>query len=154
MPVDEVAATGFALRAIPHDRCVVCGAGHPHGLRIRYHADPAGSVTADWTPVETWEGFRGLIHGGVLATALDEGMSKAVAAAGYEALTAELRVRYRRHVRAGELLRIRAWVVERRKRLVAAEATLTGGDVERAHAWARFLLLSVGNRVRSKGEAK
>ena len=82
------------------------------------------------------------MHGGIISTVLDEAMSKAVVAMNYEALTGELRVRFRHHVTAGENLRIRGWIVEKVKRLVKAEATLTAADgSERAHAWARFLAL-------------
>ena len=131
-----------ALRAVPQDRCVVCGPDHPHGLRIRYSSDPVEGATADWTPPPAWEGFQGNIHGGILATVLDEAMSKAVVATRCEALTVALRVRFRRRVVCGEPLRIRAWVVKRTKRLIAAEATLTAGDgVECAHARASFLAL-------------
>ncbi len=42
------------------------------------------------------------MHGGIISTVLDEAMSKAVAAMNYEALTGELRVRFRHHVTAGE----------------------------------------------------
>ena len=82
------------------------------------------------------------MHGGIISTVLDEAMSKAVAGMNYEALTGELRVRFRRHVGAGEDLRIRGWVVKKIKRLVKTEATLTSADgSERAHAWASFLAL-------------
>ena len=144
-PTGAVATQGVfdaALRAVPQDQCFVCGPDHPHGLRIRYSADPEGGATADWTPTPAWEGFRGIIHGGILATVLDEAMSKAVGATRCEALTVALRVRFRRHVVCGEPLRIRAWVVKRTKRLIATEATLTSSDgVECAHARASFLAL-------------
>lgn len=131
------------LRAQAQSGCIVCGPDHPRGLRIRYELDPSGTVTADWTPTSEWEGFQGIVHGGIVSTVLDEAMSKAVVASRCEALTGELRVRFRRHVEAGEELRIRAWIVECRKRLITAEATLTdSGGSERAHAWAAFLTLA------------
>jgi acyl-coenzyme A thioesterase PaaI-like protein len=158
-PADERVAQGIsdaALRAVPQDQCVVCEPDHPHGLRIRYNTDPVGGATADWTPTPAWEGFRGMIHGGILATVLDEAMSKAVAATRCEALTGELRVRFRRHVVSGEPLRIRAWVVKRTKRLIGTEAALTASDgIERAHAWASFLALPrrrIVSRNKTKGE--
>jgi acyl-coenzyme A thioesterase PaaI-like protein len=132
----------LGLRARAQNRCVVCGQDNPYGLRIQYVLRRDGAVTAEWRPTENWEGFEGIVHGGIISTVLDEAMSKAVAAMNYEALTGELRVRFRHHVAAGENLRIRGWVVERVKRLVRAEATLTAADgSERAHAWARFLAL-------------
>ena len=130
------------LRARTQNGCVVCGQDNTYGLRIQYVLGRDGAVTAVWRPTENWEGFEGIVHGGIISTVLDEAMSKAVAAMSYEALTGELRVRFRHHVAAGENLRIRAWVVEKVKRLVKAEATLTAADgSERAHAWARFLAL-------------
>ena len=130
------------LRARRQNRCVVCGQENPYGLRIHFVRERDGAFTAEWRPTENWEGFEGIVHGGIISTVLDEAMSKAVAAMNYEALTGELRVRFRRHVAAGENLRIRGWVVEKVKRLVKAEATLVATDgYERAHAWARFLAL-------------
>ena len=132
----------LSLRARRQDGCVVCGQDNPYGLRIQYLEGSDGAFTADWRPTENWEGFEGIVHGGIISTVLDEAMSKAVVAMNYEALTGELRVRFRHHVAAGENLRIRGWVVEKVKRLVKAEATLTAADgSERAHAWARFLAL-------------
>jgi acyl-coenzyme A thioesterase PaaI-like protein len=99
-------------------------------------------MTATWTPNPAWEGFRGIVHGGVVSTVLDEAMSKAVAATGSEALTAELRVRFRRHVTSGDVFLIRGWIVKRNRRLIGTEATLTAPDgTEHAHAWASFLTL-------------
>jgi acyl-coenzyme A thioesterase PaaI-like protein len=131
-----------ALHAVPHSRCVVCGRDNTHGLQIQYSSDAAGATAAAWTPTAAWEGFRGIIHGGIVATVLDEAMSKAVAATNCEALTGELRVRYRRTVVTGEILHVRGWIVKRAKRLVTTEASLTATDgSERAHAWASFLTL-------------
>jgi acyl-coenzyme A thioesterase PaaI-like protein len=70
-------------------------------------------------------------------------MSKAVMARHCEALTAELRVRFRRPVSPGDAVQIRGWVVEKRKRRILAEAMLTtAAGEEYAHAWATFLVLS------------
>lgn len=132
----------LSLRARAQNGCVVCGQENPCGLRIHYVRERDGAISAEWRPTENWEGFEGIVHGGIISTVLDEAMSKAVGAMNYEALTGELRVRFRRHVSAGENLRIRGWVVEKVKRLIKAEATLTATDgSERAHAWARFLAL-------------
>jgi len=127
------------LRAQPQSACVACGPDHPHGLHLDFDLASDGSVSAYWTPGEDWQGFRGVIHGGIVSTVLDEAMAKAVAAVG-KALTGELRVRFRHPVRPGEDLRIRGWIVERTRRVIRAEATLTTLDgSERAHAWSAFL---------------
>ena len=120
--------------------CFACGARHPNGLKLQFHVNGHGSVTADWTPSNSWEGFQGIIHGGIVSTVLDEAMSKAVAAAAKPAFTCHLEVRLRRPVAPGEPLVVRAWVVKKRKRYVRVEAELRDRlSVERAHAWATFL---------------
>jgi len=134
---------GGRLHASPHSACFVCGQDNPTGLRIRFHRQPNGDMIADWTPGSAWEGFRGIVHGGVVSTVLDEAMSKAVASTGIEALTAELRVRYRLPASSGAAFQIRGWIVKRTKRLIQTEATLTSVDGKvHARAWASFLCLA------------
>ena len=125
-----------------NDRCFVCGSRNPSGLRLCFAPDGDHAVAACWRTDEVWEGFRGVIHGGIVSTVLDEAMSKAVAAEGVPALTCELRVRLRHHVEPCEELQVRGWVVDRRRRRITTEGTLKDRNgVERAHAWATFLAL-------------
>lgn len=120
--------------------CVVCGSQNATGLRIKFTHDVDG-VSASWTPTVGWESFRGTIHGGIISTVLDEAMSKAIVEQRWEALTADLRVRFRGRVCPGDELHVRGWVVEKQKRRIKTEARLStkNGD-ERAHAWATFLI--------------
>jgi len=130
------------LQALANPACVVCGPENPHGLQLRFERLEDGVVAADWSPTAQWEGFKGIIHGGIVSTVLDEAMSHAVSARGWPALTCELRVRLRRHVSPGQSLRVRAWVVERQRRKILTEAALIApGGEEHAHAWATFLAL-------------
>jgi acyl-coenzyme A thioesterase PaaI-like protein len=88
-----------------------------------------------------------------VSTVLDEAMSKAVAGSGEEALTADLRVRFRRHVTSGGVFVVRGWVVKRRKRVIRTEASLTAKDgTECAHARATFLTLTAGSDGQANGQ--
>lgn len=119
--------------------CIVCGSTNPKGLRIAFQ-QRSGAICADWIPTSDWESFQGTIHGGIITTVLDEAMSKAIIARRWDALTVELRVRFRKRVAPGEQLHVRGWVIERQRRKILAEATLmTSAGEERAHAWATFL---------------
>jgi uncharacterized protein (TIGR00369 family) len=126
-------------RAERQSTCFVCGPGHPTGLRVRFRREADGSACAAWAPQPAWEGFRGIVHGGIVSTLLDEAMSKAVSGMGREALTAELTVRFHLAARTGQTLEIRGWVVESRKRLIRAEGSITAEGVELAHAHGVFL---------------
>ncbi|MGC9158840.1 MAG: PaaI family thioesterase, partial [Terracidiphilus sp.] len=93
-----------------------------------------------WIPRLGWESYKGIVHGGVLSSVLDEAMSKAILSGGGEAFTVDLRIRFRRKVCLGEVILVNGWVVSTAKRRIQAEATLTSENgEERAHAWGVFL---------------
>ena len=64
------------LLQLPHTAgCLVCGRDNPHGLRLDLHVDPeTGIVRIEFAPRREHIGFEGVVHGGVLATVLDEAM--------------------------------------------------------------------------------
>ncbi len=131
---------GTQACALPQTSCFACGADNPRGLRIRFETAKPGVSFAEWVPDVSAEGFRGIIHGGIISTVLDEAMSKAVVAAGLLALTAELRVRLRHHVSPNCPLQVRGWINTRNRRLIKTEAAITNLEgTELAHAWASFL---------------
>jgi len=134
-------------------RCVVCGSSNPKGLRVSFQQN-ANGICADWIPTSEWEGFQGTIHGGIIATILDEAMSKAIIARNWEALTVDLRVRFRGRVSPGQVLHVRGWVVEKQRRKILTEAALTSDTgEERAHAWATFLVPPRGLSGRTRDAA-
>jgi acyl-coenzyme A thioesterase PaaI-like protein len=99
-------------------------------------------MAAQWLPNADFEGFRGIAHGGIVSTVLDEAMAKAVAATGADALTAEMRVRFRHEVSTAIPVLVQGWIESRQRRIFRTEASLTGPDgSELAHAWATFLEL-------------
>jgi acyl-coenzyme A thioesterase PaaI-like protein len=120
--------------------CFACGPGNPRGLRLVFHREKEGAMAALWTPEPELEGYSGIVHGGIVSTVLDEAMAKVVAESGAQALTAELRVRFRQQTPSGTQLRIRGWIESRTRRMIQTEAQLCAADgSELAHAWAVFL---------------
>jgi len=117
--------------------CFACGPDNPRGLHLVFQKSENGEMTAWWIPVPEMEGYQGIVHGGIVSTVLDEAMAKVVDASGAEALTAELRVRFRQQVPSGSQACVRGWIESRNKRVINTEAALTSADgVELAHAWA------------------
>lgn len=131
------------LEARPQSVCFVCGQENERGLRLRFESGGAGRARAEWTPETGFEGFQGVVHGGLVSTVLDEAMSKAVAWAGRQALTAELTVRFRERVMVGEKYVVEGWVTGVKKRVVETEAVLRGAD-GREHARGRAKFLALG----------
>src|ERR1035441_625166 len=138
VPVLDEETSGVAKGRLNPD-CVVCGQENPIGLQLAFEADGNASM-AWWTASAGWESFKGVIHGGVICAILDEAMSQSILSSVYTALTAEMRVRFRKKVSVNDDLSVRGWVVRVQKRKIVAEGSLTSADgVERAHAWATFL---------------
>jgi len=85
------------MKELPHTHsCFVCGDTNPRGLKLRFHTD-GRVVTARFKPCPEHIGFKGVVHGGITATVLDEIMVWAcVVATKQFAYCAELNVRYLR----------------------------------------------------------
>jgi len=93
------------------DFCFGCGTENPAGLRLRIETGADGTVWNDYTVPDHFQGYRGVVHGGILATLLDEVMAHAVLRAGSgSAATAQLEIRYRQPAPVGETLRTEARV--------------------------------------------
>ena len=83
-----------------------CGPANPAGLHLEFLVAQDGSVISLPTVPGTFEGPRGFLHGGIIATLLDEAMSKAVRAQGFTAMTRQIDVEYLRPVPSAVPIRI------------------------------------------------
>ncbi len=107
--------------------CFACSQTNPIGLRLRFAAE-GDSVRAEFTAGPHYQGYAGIIHGGIIAAALDDAMANLFHMRGRETVTAKLEIRYRREAPIGQRLIVTASVVEERGRVYAAEAVLALPD--------------------------
>jgi uncharacterized protein (TIGR00369 family) len=105
-------------RPLPRYRlCFVCGRENAAGLDLQFFRS-GDRVTCDWVPAEKHLGYRDRVHGGVVASALDEAMAWAPARTyGRLCYSIEIQVKYRRAIPAGQIVRIEAEMVEDRRRV-------------------------------------
>ena len=118
------------MTPLPHTHsCFVCGEANAHGLRLRFHTD-GRVVHTRFTPRAEHIGFKGVTHGGLLATVLDEVMVWAVAVATRRfAYCAEMTVRFQRPARPGEELSATAQLVaDRRGKIFETRGELCTAD--------------------------
>lgn len=95
--------------------CFVCGRDNPIGLKLRFTAAEVG-VEAKVTPGPEYQGFGGVLHGGVIAALLDDALWYAIyRATGVATMTAELSVRYKRSVPCGEPVTVRGALQENKR---------------------------------------
>jgi len=131
---------------IKYAGCFVCGDKNPEGLRIRFFLDGDDAV-AECDAEPRFQGFKGIYHGGLISTLLDEIMAKAVLARRKYAMTVEITVRYKKAVPVGERLVLRGRVIAEKGRLFETEGTISSpsGDVY-ATASGRYLEASASMR--------
>jgi uncharacterized protein (TIGR00369 family) len=106
-----------------YEHCFVCGDSNADGLQAKFFEQPDGSVVSEIEATAKFQGYRSILHGGILSTMLDEVMIKAVLARGVFAVTAEMTVRLRRPVLIGQRIRFTGSVTEHNRRLYRTEGT-------------------------------
>lgn len=109
--------------------CFVCGQENPIGLKLRFWKEGM-RVCSKFRPSPFHVGFLTVVHGGVVATVLDEAMAWACAALmGRFSFCAELVVRYLRPVRPGVEYTVFGEITKELKgKIYEAQARLESGD--------------------------
>ncbi len=80
-----------------YGNCFVCGEKNSGGLRLCFEINPERkTLKTTFVASPTYQGWDGLVHGGIISTLLDEAMAKLVYELGYEAVTASLEVRFKK----------------------------------------------------------
>jgi uncharacterized protein (TIGR00369 family) len=111
------------------NRCFGCGQANPTGLHLEFLLAEDSSVVCLALVPDTFEGPQGYLHGGIIATLLDETMSKAVRARGFTAMTRHMEVDYLRPVPSSTPIRLEGHVTRNEGRKHWTEARIL--DAER-----------------------
>ena len=95
----------------PNSRmCFICGVENPVGLHLHIYATAPGVVETTYIAPEHFQGYPGVLHGGIVGAILDELSGRALMgpdpAAPRFMFTARLEIKYRRNVPIGVPLRI------------------------------------------------
>jgi uncharacterized protein (TIGR00369 family) len=88
------------------NRCFGCGVANPTGLKLHFLLAEDRSIVCLPTIPDSFEGPPGYVHGGIVATLLDETMSKSVRARGLTAMTRQMEINLLRPVHSGTPLRL------------------------------------------------
>ena len=110
----------------PNSRmCFICGVENPVGLKLRIYETGPGQVETVFTAPDHYQGYPGVLHGGIAASLLDElaGRSHMGAPSSPRFMfTAKLKVRYRRNIPTGKKLKIIGRAGKTRGRMAEAWA--------------------------------
>jgi acyl-coenzyme A thioesterase PaaI-like protein len=107
--------------------CFGCGTLNACGLGLTMYPNADGNgVWAPFAPAARFEGYPGMIHGGIVCTVLDEVMAWSLYREEIWAVTGSLQVRYRRPLAVGETLRAIGTIERNRGRVIE-----TRGEIRR-----------------------
>jgi uncharacterized protein (TIGR00369 family) len=110
-------------------QCFVCGEKNPGGLQVVIRMDKGrGRAAAEVVFPERFQGWEGVVHGGLLATVLDEVMIYAAGSNGLRCVTGEITIRYIKPARTGEAYRLEGRVTGTKGKITMAESELLGAD--------------------------
>jgi uncharacterized protein (TIGR00369 family) len=105
--------------------CFGCGVSNPRGLHLEFSRDGERGVVAYTKPESDLAGYRGFVHGGVIAAMLDEAMGWALLhVGGRYGVTRSMTIDYRRPARIGRELHVRAHIESVHARTAIMLATL------------------------------
>ncbi|NQU29937.1 MAG: PaaI family thioesterase [Anaerolineae bacterium] len=125
--------------------CFVCGLENPVGLKLNIYQIEPGVIEAIYIAPDHFQGYPGVLHGGIVATMLDEMSGRALMGDPSEPrfmYTGKIEVKYRGNVPINVPLRIVGKAGKSKKRTAEGWAGIYGPD-EKLLAEAFTLLFNV-----------
>lgn len=132
-------ANMIELREALHSECFVCASSSASSLGLRFRRDPDGGVTGEFPCDPRYQGYAGVIHGGIVAALLDGAMTHCLFAAGVAGVTADLRVRFRHPLLTARPAVVRARISRASPPLYLLEASIVQGSQTKATAAGKFM---------------
>ncbi len=120
------------LELNPTNPCFGCGGANPRGMRLVFERDEARRrIVGRFQLGAEYQGGSGFLHGGIIATLLDEAMSKVSRFSDVRAMTAELTVQYLKPIRVDEEIAVEGYEtsVEGRSHFHEGEIRNAAGEV-------------------------
>jgi uncharacterized protein (TIGR00369 family) len=131
------------LKPNPTNLCFGCGGANDRGMKLTFEQDDSTKrIRGAFKLGAEYQGGPGFIHGGIIATVLDEAMGKVSRFRGVRAVTAELVVEYLKPVPVDAALLIEAYEVEKTGRNLhyVGEIRNQSGQLL-AHGRGRFVVI-------------
>lgn len=127
----------------PANPCFGCGGGNARGMKLAFEVHESSQrIIGRFRLGPEYQGATGFIHGGIIATVLDEVMSKVSRFSNVHAVTAELNVEYLRPVRVDEDLRVEGFATRQDGRDLYREGEIRNtAGVLLARGRGRFVII-------------
>lgn len=109
--------------------CFVCGKQNPIGLKLIFKTE-GRKTTAVFTPKKEHQGYKDIVHGGILSTVLDEAMTRLGYQVGLNTVTAHIEVDFRKPAYVNQPLTLEGEILREEGRKVFAKSRITNKNRE------------------------
>ncbi len=114
--------------------CFVCGVENENGLHLEFYQTDTGEVVVDYVVPDHFQGYPGIVHGGIVASLVDEVLGRVHMGPDPEnprfMFTARMNVQYRKNVPTGVPIKIVGRALNSKRRTATSEAEILGPDGE------------------------
>ena len=138
LPEDTLWVEGTKLQDIYPNSSFVSGTENPEGMKI-HPVVKNNMVQIKYTFEKRFEGGPGLVHGGILAAAIDDLMGYATVIHNHMCVTANLSVNYISPVPVEKEFELLAWVTKLDGKKVSAESIIKLDDKIHVESSALFI---------------
>lgn len=107
--------------------CFICGLENKDGLKLILESPAEGRVVGRFSVSEKYQGWPGIVHGGVIAAVLDEAAGRTPETEPipkHVYLTGTMKVRYRQPVKCNTPLIVEAEMINRKGRVVTSRSRI------------------------------
>ena len=126
--------------------CFVCGDKNKIGLKVTFFFDE-GKAKAQYMPTREFEGYKDILHGGILSALLDEVMIYSIIAQGIITVTVQIEVKFKKPAKIGETLFLEGQITEDKGKILLTEGKIFKQD-------GTIIAESKGKFFRAEGEKK
>ena len=126
------------IRNCVHPNCVVCSSTNSKGLHLEFVPTNDVGITATFQCDEIYEGYPGVLHGGIISLILDGAMGHCMFARGQAAVTAEMTIRFRHPVVINQEATVSARIARSSHPLYILEAEILQAGQVKATAKSKY----------------
>lgn len=130
-------------KVIDDSSCFVCGEKNLQGIQARLSVDKENNTSYCRLALgDQFQGWQDVVHGGILATLLDEACAYACMTATEQCVTGEIKIRYRKPVKVGQEIELFGQLVDTSRKVWLAKAQVKVDGAVHAEAEAKMFILS------------
>ncbi len=133
-----------------HRFCTVCGDENPSSLKLKFTSEKDGSIQAEFDCALKFQGYEGILHGGVICSLLDCAMTNCLFLRNVSAYTAELTVRFLSPIPIGSKLLIKASFKDMVHGIYRLTGEISSEGKTLARAESKFIEIAPGKSLPEK----